>query len=217
MDKTTAAVVLTGGDPVPLEVGAALPPGAFVIAADSGLHQAHTLGLAVDLIVGDLDSAEPGLVAAAQAAGADLEQHPVDKDATDLQLALEAALQRNLSPVTLVGGAGWDRVDHLLGNALVLAHPRYRPLHPCWLVKGARVLVVHDRSVIAGESGDTLSLLAVGGPAAGVTTRGLRWRLDGDTLAPGSTRGISNELTGPEATVSLEQGTLLAIHLGSAP
>jgi len=215
VNSTTAAVILTGGDPVPREVGDILPPGAFVIAADSGLHHAGTLGITVDLIVGDLDSADPVVVARTLEAGAHLERHPVDKDATDLELALDAAVARNLSPAIVVGGAGWDRIDHLLGNALVLADPRYRSLRPHWLVKGARVHVVHDHAVITGRPGDTLTLLAVGGPAGGVVTAGLRWPLAGDTLAPGSTRGISNELTGEQVTISVDSGTLLAVHIGA--
>ena len=213
--NTTAAVILTGGDPVPEALGRDLPPAAFVIAADSGLHHARVLGLEADLVVGDLDSADAAAVAAVRAAGAEIELHPIDKDATDLELALDAALARHLTPVTVVGGAGWDRIDHLLGNAMVLADPRYRPLDLTWLVKSARIRVIHDRAALCGQAGDTVSLLAVGGPAAGVATTGLRWRLESDDLAPGSTRGISNEMTSTEAVISLEQGTLLAIHVGS--
>ena len=59
-----------------------------MIAADSGLDHATALGFAVDLVVGDLDSADPAAVDAAVAAGAAVERHPEAKDATDLELAL---------------------------------------------------------------------------------------------------------------------------------
>ena len=64
---------------------------------------------------------------------------------------------------------------------------------------------------LAGAPGERLSLLAVGGPASGVTTTGLRWPLADDTLEPGSSRGVSNEFTGTEAAISLTSGVLLAI------
>ena len=85
----TAIVVCAGGP-----VRAVLPtfdPGAIVIAADAGVHEAERLGLRVDLLVGDLDSAQPAAVARVEATGGRVERHPADKDASDLELALVAA------------------------------------------------------------------------------------------------------------------------------
>jgi thiamine pyrophosphokinase len=47
-----------------------------------------------------------------------------------------------------------------------------------------------------------------------VRTQGLRYPLEGEDLAPGSTRGVSNELTGTVAHVSVEAGTVLAVQPG---
>jgi thiamine pyrophosphokinase len=209
---TTPTIIVAGGDPVEGIGDVPVAADAFVIAADSGLHSARSLGLSVDLVVGDLDSAAPGAVAEAIAAGAAVERHPTDKDATDLELALEAALARDLSPAFLLGGAGFDRIDHFMANALLLAAPRYAPLRPRWHVKGATVIPVHDRVEIEGRAGDTVTLLAVAGPAAGIATEGLRWTVD--RLEPGSTRGVSNEMTSARASVALTSGTLLAIIAG---
>ncbi|MBP1632339.1 MAG: thiamine pyrophosphokinase [Acidobacteria bacterium] len=213
LQSSGPAVIFAGGDPVPDSVEALLPRGALVVAADSGLEVARSLGVNVDLVVGDFDSADPASVAAAAAAGARLERHPVAKDATDLELAFETVLRLGRSPVVVVGGAGWDRLDHLLANALLVASPRYRPLHLRWLVKGAEVAPVHGRLDLEGAPGDLVTLLALGGPAAGVTTAGLRWPLAGEALAPGSTRGVSNVMDGPSASVSVEEGVLLALHI----
>ena len=215
LESSGPAVIFAGGDPVPDSVEALLPRAALVVAADSGLDVARRLGVAVDLVVGDFDSADPASVAAAVAAGAHLERHPVAKDATDLELALEAVLRLGRSPVLVVGGAGWDRLDHLLANALLLTSPRYEPLRLRWLVKGAEVAPVHGHLDIEAAPGDLVTLLAVGGPAAGVTTAGLRWPLAGETLAPGSTRGVSNEMKGSSASISVAEGVLLAVHIGS--
>ena len=194
-----------------------LPQGALVVAADSGLDLARRLGVPVDLVVGDFDSADPAGVAAAVAAGSLLERHPADKDATDLELALDAVLRLGRSPVRIVGGAGWDRLDHLVANFLLVAAPRYAPLRLRWWVKGAEVAPVHRRLDLTGAPGDVVTLLAVAGPATGVTTTGLRWPLLGETLVPGSTRGVSNELATATATISVETGVLVAIHTGREP
>jgi len=214
LESNGPAVVFAGGDPVPGSVGALLPRGAMVVAADSGLDVARRLGVPVDLVVGDFDSANPASVAAAAARGARLERHPVAKDATDLELALEAVLRLGRSPVLVVGGAGWDRPDHLLANALLIACPRYAPLRLRWLMKGAEVSPVHGRLDLHGAPGDLVTLLAVGGPAVGVVTAGLLWPLRGETLEPGSTRGVSNEMEGESASVSAAEGVLLAVRVG---
>lgn len=43
-------------------------------------------------------------------------------------------------------------------------------------------------------------------------TRGLRFPLHGETLAPGSTRGVSNEMEDHRAEVSLDAGVILAVQ-----
>jgi thiamine pyrophosphokinase len=217
LESNGPAVVFAGGDPLPEEVRRLLPHDALVVAADSGLDLARRLGVPVDLVVGDFDSADPAGLAAAAAAGSVLERHPVDKDATDLELALDAVLRLGRSPVRIVGGAGWDRLDHLLANVLLVASPRYAPLRLCWWVKGAEVSPIHRRLDLSGAPGELITLLAVGGPATGVTTTGLRWPLLGETLTPGSTRGVSNELAAAAATVSVETGVLVAIRTGREP
>ena len=208
------ALVFAGGDPVPPDVAERLPADdALVIAADSGLEHALALDRRVDLIVGDLDSADPAVVAAAERAGATVETHPVDKDQTDLELALRAAGARGATRVLVVGGYG-GRLDHFLANALALAGPAADGVAVEWMTGAAHVTVVRSEAEISGGPGDLCSLLAVGGPAHGVRTRGLRFALDGDDLLPGSTRGVSNELTDPVAHVSVDSGTVLVVQPG---
>src|SRR5262245_7771279 len=115
-----AAIVFAGSGVVAPGVRAQLPGGADVIAADSGLGGAHGLGVRVDLLVGDLDSVDAAAVEAAEADGTTVQRHPPEKDATDLELAIDAAVARGARRVTVVDGGG-ERLDHLLGNLLLLA------------------------------------------------------------------------------------------------
>jgi thiamine pyrophosphokinase len=181
-----------------------------VIAADSGLDHAHELGVAVDVVVGDLDSVDPDTLAAAELAGTIVERHPTAKDATDLELALLAARDRGALEIVVVGGHG-GRLDHFLANALLLASPALADVRVRARIGDADVFVVRDRVELTGAPGALCSLLPVGGPAEGVRTEGLRFPLAGETLFPASTRGVSNELVATAATVSLEHGVLLAI------
>lgn len=206
-------VVVAGGEPPRPEAALGVPSDAFVIAADGGLEHARALGLGVALVVGDLDSASPEAVAAAEAAGVRVERHPAAKDATDLELALEAALARSPRRILVLAGEG-GRLDHLLSALLLLGSPRWAGAELDAWIGAARVHVVRGQRELAGEPGELVSLLALHGPAEGVVTEGLLYPLAGETLAPGSSRGVSNVFAGARALVRLEQGVLLAVCPG---
>jgi thiamine pyrophosphokinase len=214
MRVTRAAIVLAGGDPVEPDLRTLLPDGAVVVAADSGLHQAELLGLRVDYVVGDLDSADPAAVERARAAGAVVERHPTDKDATDLELAFDLARDRGAVRITVVGGSG-GRLDHFLANVALLGSPRFADLEIDARLGDAYVVVVQGGRlprVVTGTAGSLVTLLPVGGDASGITTIGLQYPLRGATLRPGTSRGVSNVLVGEQASVALDQGTLLVIQ-----
>lgn len=211
----TAAVVVAGGEPVDDSVREEIPEPAWVVAADSGLDQALRLGWRVDLVVGDLDSATPAALTAYS--GVPLQRHDPDKDATDLELALRAVAEHpDMERVVVVGGDG-GRLDHLLANAAVLASPEFAHLQVEWVAGAARCHVVHQVARLHGHPGETVSLLAVGGPALGVTTQGMRWALHDEDLAPWSSRGVSNQFVSSVATVSVRAGTLLAVQPEAVP
>jgi thiamine pyrophosphokinase len=206
-----AALVFAGGDAPPVELHGHLDRSAFVIAADSGLDHALALGFRASVVVGDLDSVTPDALARARSSGADVESHPAEKDETDLELALRRAVALGVQRVTVIGGGG-GRHDHLLANALVLGHDDYAGLEIDALVGTARLTVIRSRAGLVGAPGSFLSLLPLGGAARGIHTEGLRYPLRDETLAPGTTRGVSNELVTSDAVVSLRDGVLLAVQ-----
>ena len=209
-----SALVVLGGEPVAESVRHQLPPHVVVIAADSGVDQAHRLGLDVDVAIGDFDSVTEAGLDRARRRGAQISRHPVAKDATDFELALDAAVQLGVSAAAIVGGEG-GRLDHLIANALVMASPRYAALRLVAIGSdGSRLHVVRGAARLSGEPGELVTLLAVNGPATGVSTDGLLYALTGATLEPGSSWGVSNRLVTDEAHVSVESGVVLAILPG---
>jgi thiamine pyrophosphokinase len=201
----TTVVVLSGGPGSPSV--ADLPVGATVIAADGGAELARTLGLGVDLVVGDLDS-----ISAETLAGIGrVERHAAEKDATDLELALVAALRLEPERVLVLGGGG-GRLDHLFGALLLLAREAFAGVRVDAQFGAAAVHVVRGERRLHGEPGELISLFAVHGPATRVVTDGLVYGLRGETLEPGSSRGVSNVFAAPEARIALERGVLLAVR-----
>jgi len=198
------ALVITGG-PVPRNLGT-LPAADLVIAADEGIDNARSIGIQVDLLVGDLDSASPAARSTARA----VERHPIDKGETDLELALSAALAAGMGSVTVVGTIG-GRVDHAIGNMLVVAADRWADLRIDLRIDGARAWVVRDWVEVRGTVEHLVSLLAVGGQATGVTTTGLAWALTDGVLEPGVGLGLSNRMAASAATVAVGSGVVIAL------
>lgn len=187
-----------------------LPGGAPVIAADEGIDHALAAGIEIDLAIGDMDSVSAAGLAAVEAAGTRIVRHPPSKDATDLELALDEAAALDPKRIVVLGG-GEGRLDHLLAEFLLLGAERYAAFQMDALFGPASASVIRGERVLQGTEGAVISLLALHGPAEGVVTEGLLYALAGETLLPGSTRGISNMFVASEALVGVERGVLLAL------
>lgn len=206
------ALIFTGGESQPPSVVDELPEADIVIAADSGYDLAVGLGVAVDVLIGDLDS-----LINAPGRHVIVEPHPRDKDQTDLELALERLLPESPARVVVIGGSG-GRIDHEIGTALLLASERWADFGELdWVSRRGVAHVIRGRRLIHADVGDTVSLIPVGGAASGVRTKGLEWDLIGETLAPGTTRGISNRFRLPIADILVGHGALLAVIPSDQP
>ena len=211
-----AAIIVMGGVAPDLGLAAALDSNdVIVIAADSGAVHARTAGLSIDIAVGDFDSIPPLLLEELEGTGVRVERHPVAKDATDLELAIQVAIREGADVITVVGGHG-GRVDQSFANAFVIASPTYAPISMHAILDSALVSVVHGGGGVtfAGAPGDVVTILPLHGDALGVRSEGLEYPLRGETLTAGTTRGVSNVLLEREATVSLESGTVLVVRPG---
>ena len=181
----------------------------YRIAADGGARHLEALGLTPDVIVGDLDSIDPSLLAQLRGQGAAVEKHPAAKDATDLELALERAVRDGAREILLFGAVG-GRLDQTLANLLILAQQNWTV--PLAIVEGdqlARVLRGRQSVTLTGPTGGYVSAVALSEEVTGVTYQGLEYPLENATLRLGSTRGVSNTLASSPAQISIESGILL--------
>jgi thiamine pyrophosphokinase len=189
----------------------------IVIAADGGAHAAETAGWLPDLIVGDADSLSDSDVERYRALGVGVDLHPPEKDQSDTELALEAALARDVAEIRLTGALGGPRIEHAIANLLLLADPRLDGRDVA-IERGdstIRRIGTHDGPgslEIRGTPGDFVSLLPLDAEVAGIRTNGLRYPLTDETLTLGPTRGLSNELLGERGAVHTERGRLLVVH-----
>jgi thiamine pyrophosphokinase len=237
-------VIVVGNGHVPArhELPAAVFDGAsLIIAADGGAARAAGLGVRPDLVVGDIDSLAPDALRRLESDGSTVVRVAAEKDESDLELAIRAALERGATSILILGALGGPRIEHELANvallglggaaadiAIVDERCAIRLLdagHPN-AAEGAgsgtgvpRASADEHASagrgtslVLDGEPGDYVSLQPWGGDVAGVTTEGLRYPLRDEPLLIGPSRGLSNELTGRRGRVSLRSGRVLVIH-----
>ena len=209
----STAVVFIGGEPPHPGVVAHLPTDRWVVAADSGLDHANALGVAVDLVVGDLDSVSADALQQAVAAGVAVERFPADKDFTDTELALRAALRHGSSHIVVVSCVG-ERLDHSLSALSLLVDPSLSGVivEAWWGAAHVDAIRGPASRVFAGHVGETVSLLPIDGPAQGVVAAGVQYPLHHETLSATAGRGVSNVFTETELHLRIDSGALLVIR-----
>ena len=180
-----------------------------VYAVDGGFAALQQRSIAPDAVFGDFDSL------------GQVPQHPcvfeydAHKDFTDMDLAIGHAEQQGFEGLVICD-AFTGRLDHSLGNLQLLVQAAAR---------GTCVWGIGDETVIAPlvapgpysslsfEEGawGTCSVISHSDVARGVTEVGLEWELDGATTTNRALWGISNELIGKPARISVEEGSLWVI------
>ena len=195
-------------------------PDRGLIAADAGLVFCRRHGLVPGWIVGDFDSAQPSCLEEYRARGdIEIRTFPPEKDWTDTELAVRLGLELGWKQIFLLGGTG-TRLDHMLGNLQVMEMALAQGVSLVLLDSHNRVRMCRNELRLKRERttawdlssfwGDYLSLIPWGGPAEGLTLKGFRYPLDDACLETGKSLGISNEITGEEAVLSLRKGILIA-------
>jgi thiamine pyrophosphokinase len=192
----------------------------LVIAADGGARHAAALGVAIELWVGDGDSIGEADLAALEASGVRVERSRPDKDESDTELAIAAALRLGADGVVIVGALGGPRVDHALVNVSLLAMAGLTGRSATIVDERARIGLIRAPGAdgaaverrLPGRPGDLVSLLPFGDGVAGVTTDGLLYPLADEPLPLGQARGLSNVRVSAEARVAVRRGLLLVVE-----
>jgi len=183
-----------------------------IIAADGGGNHLPRLKIIPDAVVGDMDSIDPGLLTQFEQSGTKVLRYPAEKDQTDLELAIQYALEQGAKEMVIAAGLG-GRLDQTLGNLSLLSMPVLSRIN-LRLEDGVEEawFLCAGKTEIKGKVGDIVSLLPWGEPVAGIITEGLKYPLENETLYPEKSRGISNELVRQDAGVFVRSGRLLIIH-----
>jgi thiamine pyrophosphokinase len=183
----------------------------LVLAADGGAGMLDRIGVRPDAVVGDFDSLDPAIAARLEAAGVELVRHPVRKDVTDGELAVEEALRRGAREVVLAGATG--ALDHTLGHLAILRRLAGRGVRArlAGPTLSAVVLQAPSSVALAAAHGTRVSLVPLGGDAT-VTLTGLDYPLDRGVLPADACLGIGNHVgRDGEARVIVHTGVVAVL------
>jgi len=136
---------------------------------------------------------------------------PTVKDQTDLEIALRELIKRGYKNILVIGALG-GRIDQTLANLGLMSSLTNDDVRIEFDDGQEHIMLVRNHQVFFGKKGDTVSLISQCSPTKGITTSGLRYPLNDESLFPGQTRGISNEMIGEKAEMNITTGTILCIH-----
>lgn len=195
--------ILLNGDIVVTERLLDQVSGCTVIAADSGIRNAKALGLDIDLWVGDFDSASAHHFDIYKDAAR--ENWPQDKDLTDGEIALNAAVRRGARSILLVGAFG-GRISHVTSTMLLSFGFKGEIV----LTSGKEEAIPIRGTVNPDWPVDTVFSVLAFDDLKGVSISGAKWPLEDATVRAGLGWTLSNVVCG-DFRVSLESGRALLV------
>ena len=205
-----AVIFANGTFEEPQQAQAFLRTGDLIVAVDGGTRHVWAAGVDPHVVVGDLDSLSDEAKQRLRAADVEVMPFAPRKDQTDLELALYHVLSEGADEIVILAALG-GRLDQTIANLLLLTIPQLAACDARVVQGEEEAFVIRGAARIEGRSGDTVSLIPVGGDASGVTTVGLEYALDDEALDFGPARGVSNVLKEGTAHVRVRQGLLLCV------
>ncbi|CAN7434780.1 thiamine diphosphokinase [Rossellomorea sp. LjRoot5] len=185
------------------------------VGVDRGVYTLLEQKIAPHIAFGDFDSVNTEEWELIQQKVREVNRYQPEKDETDLELALNWAIDQNPAKISIFGATG-GRLDHFMGNLQLLMTPK---------LLEARIKVemidVQNRLSLA-EPGEHnvekspelqyISFVPVTGNVDGITLTGFKYPLKNRNISRGSTLCISNELIQSSGTFSFSNGILMVIR-----
>jgi thiamine pyrophosphokinase len=185
------ALIIANGEACSNELmGQLLEWSPFVVVLDGAINRIKELGIKVDVLLGDFDSNKQELEELKATMPLEIVYTP-DQNKTDLQKGIEFLIAKKFEAVNIIWATG-KRADHNLSNITDIV--RYR--------SQINIVVIDDYSRIYQlpkkfekwyTKGTPVSLMPVG-KIGGLTTSGLVYNLNNDSLQLGYRTSSSNEV-----------------------
>ncbi|MFT8317176.1 MAG: thiamine diphosphokinase [Sporolactobacillus sp.] len=182
-------------------------------SADRGTFVLLKQGIKPVIAFGDFDSVSATEYAAIQKESVHCVTYPREKDKTDLELAVDWALEKNPEELIIFGATG-GRADHGLASVYLLlkASGTKTKMRLLDRKNSIRLLNPGIYQLERDPLYHYLSFLALSDRVTGITLRGVKYPLTDAKLVIGSSLCISNEAERDSFSVSLKTGLLLMMR-----
>lgn len=183
------------------------------IGADRGALTLINQGISPNIAVGDFDSLTPEELKLIKKASHIVKSYPVEKDKTDLELALDCAKTYKPNKITLFGVTG-GRLDHTIVNIHLLLKLLEQNINGMIIDKQnvLGITLPGKHSVFTLADYPYISFLPLTKEVTGLTLDGFYYSLTDRTVSFGSSLCISNKLIKNKGTFLYKTGILLVIR-----
>lgn len=182
-----------------------------ILCADGGANYAFQLGIKPDCIIGDLDSIQPEVKEYYEAKAVMFKKFPPRKDFTDIQLALDLAIEWNADEIVMLGAMG-KRLDHTLANLYSGVDLVRKGIKISHYSPDCRVYIINQELIIEGWPGDIVSVLALTDEVQGATEVGFEYSLTSPIMENSKPYAVSNVLAGDRGVIGIQSGILAVFH-----
>lgn len=181
----------------------------YIIAVDGGMNYCFREGVNPDLIIGDLDSISLENKRLIEGGQIELLRFPTEKNATDLELAIDYVIEHQFTKVTILGGTG-SRLDHSMAGIFLLVKLKEAKVEG-FLINNKNIIFLQEGRKEVFALKKYMSIIPISNKGIIVSLEKFKYPLNQDYIDFGSTRCISNEFLGDYGIIDIEKGCGIVI------
>lgn len=178
----------------------------LIICADGGYDKIDTQKYNVSYIVGDNDSIIKDKINIPSI------NYKVEKDETDMDLAVRKAIDLGYTSIKLFGAYG-SRPDHFIANIQLMSRCIKNKIHITLCAENFIGMCIHNEGLnfSCTSNNEIISIFSLDDISYDVSISGLKYTVKNITLKNQFALGVSNHTIGKSANIIVKNGTLLVL------
>ncbi|MCK9280350.1 MAG: thiamine diphosphokinase [Melioribacteraceae bacterium] len=178
-----------------------------IICADGGANYTYKNKIIPDFIIGDLDSIDKNVYKYYKDKSKII--HIKRQNDTDIEKVIKFLISKKEKKALLIGGTG-DRIDHSICNLSIICK-YFNQIEISILHENTFLIPIKGMHTYKSFKGEIVSLFGFDKKLR-VTTKGLKYKLNNDSLVFGVNESLSNISTANNFTINAEKGIVFVIR-----
>ncbi|MBY0120742.1 thiamine diphosphokinase [Bacillus sp. S/N-304-OC-R1] len=185
------------------------------VGVDRGVFTLLTMGILPSIAFGDFDSVTSDEMSIIEEQIKEIQRYKTEKDETDMELALNWAMEQKPDLIRIFGGTG-GRLDHFFANVQLLVSPILKD-------QTVHIEMMDNRNIvfIKGPGHYSMnhnpqfkyvSFIPITMEVKGLSLKGFKYPLQDEDIPLGSTLCISNELINDSGNFSFSKGIIMVVR-----